>query len=78
MEIDPLTNVITNFPLEEKFLQLVVLIGGFNSILKSSFQSMVIVYIGIVFYLTTFIQLLFPKKKEDGIEMVDVQLKPSD
>jgi hypothetical protein len=76
MELDPITNVLTNYPLEEKFLTLVVLFGGFNSILKSSFQSMVIVYIGIVFYLTTFYQLIFQKKKEDGIEMVEVNHKP--
>jgi hypothetical protein len=76
IELTPISNLITNAPVEKNFISLFIIFGGYYSVFRSLYRSAMIVYVGFTFYLTSISQILFPKKKnESEIELKTIEVK---
>ena len=52
---------------------MIVIYGGFFSITKSVLQSIMILYVGVAFYVKSCFRICFPDKKSDEKEAVDME-----
>eukprot|EP01080_Neovahlkampfia_damariscottae_P003999 gene3999-7255_t len=78
-ELESTTIVLKEYPTEKRWLTLLTIYGGLFSLTKSIFQTMIIFYVGLRFYLNSIYRMIFPKEEtvedENSIEMKEINVE---